>query len=106
VSGELIELIKEETNIKHVEFIEGEGEMEVILDTTMTPELLGEGKMRELIRSVQVLRKEKGCTIDAHIKLTLPKSEKLPDTMEAVIKKETLADTLIWGDSLDISTST
>ena len=55
---EFLEIIKDELNVKEVEkrdSLEGD----IFLDTTLTPELLEEGKMRDLIRSIQELRKEK-----------------------------------------------
>jgi isoleucyl-tRNA synthetase len=54
----LIDLIKDELNIKTVEFIDGDEGVE--LDTTMTPELESEGLKREIVRAVNNLRKEKG----------------------------------------------
>ncbi len=51
----LIELIKEEVNVKNVTF---GGELE--LDTAITPELREEGFIRELIRNIQEMRKDAG----------------------------------------------
>lgn len=63
------------------------------------------GDARELVREIQKLRKEKGCTIDAHIALVLPKDkQKLSKELLETIQKETLADTITWGDALTIST--
>jgi isoleucyl-tRNA synthetase len=63
------------------------------------------GIARGLIRDIQMMRKEKGCTIDAHIMLTLPKDKQdLSKELLAFIQKETLADSLTWGDALTIST--
>ena len=48
-------------NIKEIVFdssIEGE----VKLDTKITPELKEEGVIREIIRNIQQIRKERGCT--------------------------------------------
>lgn len=62
-------LITEELNVKKIE----QGD-ETMLDTTITPELKLEGEYRELIRTVQDLRKEKGCTPQDMIILTLPET--------------------------------
>ena len=50
---ELLELIKEEVNVKKISFGE-----KVKLDTTITPELKEEGILREIIRHIQEMRKE------------------------------------------------
>jgi isoleucyl-tRNA synthetase len=106
ISDALIQLIKDETNIKHIEYKIGEGELSVVLDTTVTPELEQEGRAREAIRTVQQLRKEKGCAIDDRITLTLPELlHTLEDTFVTTIQKETLATQILWGDSFNISTS-
>ncbi|MBI3342802.1 hypothetical protein HY032_01455, partial [Candidatus Gottesmanbacteria bacterium] len=100
-----VELIKEELNVKEVEISVGEGELSVELDTTSSPELEAEGKMRTLIRAIQLLRKEKGCTIDQRIRVQVPEDYKaLPEALVARVKKETLADAFVWGDSLTLLT--
>lgn len=55
LSGAYEDLIKDEVNVKRVsdEKIEG-----VKLDTNLTPELIEEGEVREIIRSIQEMRKE------------------------------------------------
>ncbi len=55
---ELIQIIKDEVNVKEVVFEKGDEE-KVELDTELTPELKAEGNYRELLRNVQKLRKEK-----------------------------------------------
>jgi len=105
MSDELVQLIKEETNIKTIILNKGEGEIEVELDTTITPELEKEGKVREVIRTIQQLRKEKKCAIDEKITLTLPGAlQTLGDSYLESIKQETLSDKILWGDSFSIST--
>ncbi|MEK7117457.1 MAG: isoleucine--tRNA ligase [Patescibacteria group bacterium] len=56
---EFIELIKDETNIKEIIFNK-QLNQSFSLDTNITPKLKKEGSVRELIRAVQELRKEKG----------------------------------------------
>jgi isoleucyl-tRNA synthetase len=56
---ELVQLIKDEVNVKDVVFEDATG-WEVELDTEITPELKAEGEKRELIRAIQNLRKETG----------------------------------------------
>jgi len=106
ISEELIQLIKDETNIKKIALKKGEGEMSVELDTTQTPELEKEGKVREAIRTIQQIRKEKGCAIDGTITLTLPEElKKLGQPYIDTIQRETMATDIIWGNSFSISTS-
>jgi isoleucyl-tRNA synthetase len=66
---ELISLIKEELNVKNVEIAEGGEQIEVELDTELTPELKQEGIMREMVRFVNALRKDAGLTIANKIHL-------------------------------------
>ncbi|MEK7173135.1 MAG: isoleucine--tRNA ligase, partial [Patescibacteria group bacterium] len=56
VKEELLDLIKDEVNVKEVVFDENIKD-EVELDTTMTDELKEEGQVREIIRHIQDLRK-------------------------------------------------
>ena len=77
VASELIALIKDEVNVKEVIFgaeISGlkitgtnsektTGEVAVELDTVLTPALKEEGTIRELVRAIQDLRKEKGLSV-------------------------------------------
>lgn len=103
LSDDVCRVVAEELNVKKV--VSTAGDFSVDLDLTLTPELIQEGDARELVREIQKLRKEKGCTIDAHITLVLPGDKKsLSKDLIDVIKKETLADTLSWGDALTIST--
>ncbi len=59
---------------------------------------------RTLIRSIQVLRKEKGCTIAERITVQLPEEYKtLPKKLLDTIATETVAQTITWGNTLSIS---
>lgn len=105
IEDEYVELIKEELNVKEVSFVEGKGEIGVELDTTSSPKLEAEGKMRKLMRDIQLLRKVKGCTIDQRVRLEVPQEYKdLPESLLARVKKETLTDELVWGKSLQLLT--
>ncbi len=58
-NGELLDLIKDEVNVKEIVFddtIEGE----IVLNTDITPELREEGVIRDIVRFIQDQRKEKG----------------------------------------------
>jgi len=54
-----LELIKSELNVKEIFFDETMDDV-VWLDSAIDDELLAEGEIRELIRNIQDLRKEKG----------------------------------------------
>lgn len=60
-------LIQDELNVKSIAVGN-----EVVLDTEITPELKLEGEYRELVRSIQDMRKEKGLAPNDGISLTLP----------------------------------
>ena len=65
---ELFGLIKEELNVKAVVFAKDLGQ-EVELDTVITKDLRSEGLLRELIRTINSLRKDQGLTIGDKIKV-------------------------------------
>ncbi|MDD2274233.1 MAG: isoleucine--tRNA ligase [Candidatus Pacebacteria bacterium] len=71
---ELIELIKEEINIKEVKEDKGISE-EVELDTIITPELREEGNVREIIRQIQQMRKDNGFIPEDRINVYYAQSE-------------------------------
>ncbi len=67
ISSELETLLCEEVNIKSVVWGSIKKEVQIVLDTTITPDLKAEGDMRELIRAVQNLRKTQKLGITQHI---------------------------------------
>ena len=77
-------IIAEEVNVKEVKAGE-----ENILDKTLTPALLEEGFIRELIRFIQSARKKAGLEVDDRIKLSL--SIKIDLKWAEVVKSEVLA---------------
>ncbi|MBX4206259.1 class I tRNA ligase family protein, partial [Candidatus Parcubacteria bacterium] len=56
---EYLEIVKDELNVKEI-LVNAAITEEVALDTTLTPELVEEGKVRDAIRAVQEWRKEQG----------------------------------------------
>lgn len=74
-----LEIIKEEVNIKKI-LIDTREKEEVSIETTMTKELIREGDIRNIMRSLQDTRKEKGMTqgdmAQGEIALTLTESER------------------------------
>lgn len=96
-------VLKDELNVLKVEYRKGEG-LDVVFDTVLTGELKSLGLSRELVRDIQILRKEKGCRIDEHIAVSLPNKHKvlLQDNHIAFIQKETLSDSIAWTEHLSI----
>ena len=73
----------------------------VAIDTVLTPELIEEGFVREIISKVQMMRKEAGFEVTDHIRVTLQGSEKVTAVAEAKraeIAAVTLADSLTVGE--------
>jgi len=99
VSDELLLLIKDELNVKEVVVKEGKGGLNVELETKITPELKEEGEVRELIRSIQEARKAAQCRLDERVTVILPN---WPTKFADLIKKETLAQSLVKGVSLEV----
>ncbi len=77
----LVDIIKDEVNVKEVVHDETLGS-EVMLDTNITPELKEEGIVRELIRSIQELRKEKGLTINDRVTLVIDSDKNFSSLVE------------------------
>ena len=72
--------------------VAGEDGLTVALDLSLDPELELEGRVRDLIHSVNALRKERGLEITDRIELTLPESDADLLAHEDWIKEETLAE--------------
>ncbi|HEV2066143.1 MAG TPA: DUF5915 domain-containing protein, partial [Thermomicrobiales bacterium] len=69
----------------------------VVLDTTLTPELVQEGLARDVVRAIQDARKQLALDIDDRIVLTLEGSEAITQAVRAYaeyVKREVLADDL------------
>ena len=79
---------------------EQDNDITVVLDTNLTPELIEEGFVRELISKVQTMRKEAGFEVMDRIRLYAADNEKiltvLKDHMDE-IKDEVLADEIVLG---------
>ena len=76
--NELLDLIKDEVNVKEVAFNKGIAN-EVELDINITEELMEEGIVRDIIRLVQAHRKEQNLVPQdtISVRLSVPKKEKL-----------------------------
>lgn len=89
---EYLEIIRDELNVKQV--IQDKNlEQDVWLDTKMTEALLEEGKVRDVIRSIQDMRKEKGLKPSDVLHYEIPEAEKtLFEKHGEVIRKATNID--------------
>lgn len=73
LSSELEKILADELNVKKVEFQKSAaGEPKGEIDKEITPELLAEGRVRDLIRQVQQLRKEAGLTLNDRVMIFTP----------------------------------
>jgi len=93
------ELIKDELNVKQIEWVKGKGDLKVELDIKLTPELKAEGETRELVRKIQNLRKKARCKLDEKIIVYAPS---WPKEFEKYILDKTLAKTIRHGKALKI----
>ena len=79
-----------------------EGSLTVALDPEITEDLRQEGIVRDIVRSVQSLRKESGFDVTDRIKLSLYGSDEVRDAVEShedYLMTETLAVSLRWENS-------
>ena len=77
---------------------EGDNEVTVVLDTNLTPELLEEGMVRELISKIQTMRKEAGFEVMDKITVSYKADQKVKDIFAKYgeeIAKEVLAESVV-----------
>jgi len=80
---------------------ESDQKMTVVLDTNLTPELVEEGFVREIVSKVQTMRKEAGFEVMDKIRLTLNGSDKLVEIYKnnaETIKNDVLAEEILVGN--------
>ena len=80
---------------------EGDNYVTVVLDTTLTPELIEEGFVREIISKIQTMRKEAGFEVMDHIEISYVADEKVAAIFEKYgndIMSEVLAEDIHAGD--------
>ena len=77
----LVELIKDELNVKEVVF-DKSIKQEVELDTTITPALQKEGTLREILRHIQEMRKQAGYKPQDRAKLGYAGAEELKEILQ------------------------
>ena len=81
INDELINLIKDEVNIKEIVF-DKKIKNEIELDTEITPQLKEEGVIREVIRYIQEIRKEAGLKPKNKISVRCFGSQKLNELLK------------------------
>ncbi|MDX9783266.1 MAG: isoleucine--tRNA ligase [Spirochaetia bacterium] len=104
IAGRSLALDKDKVEVRRTERpglkVLNEGTLTVALDTVVSPELLREGYVRDLIRGVQNLRKESGLEVTDRIALTLGGDTDLKAAYEEfseLIAGETLASDTQWS---------
>ena len=106
INGNEVELTEEDLLIETAQtegyVTESQGEISVVLDTNLTPELIEEGFVREIISKIQTMRKEAGFEVMDKIRVYAKDNEKVLNIMKAhedEIKAEVLAKELVLGET-------
>ena len=101
--GDQVELLEEDLLIDAAQMpgyvSDTEYETTVVLDTNLTPELVEEGFVREIISKIQTMRKEAGFEVMDHISVYFAQNDKiktLVDSNNAEIKDEVLANEICF----------
>ncbi len=77
--------------------------MTVVLDTTLTPLLIEEGNVREVISKIQTMRKEAGFEVTDHIRLAVTDNAPIADVIRRnaeEIASDTLCDDIVYDTPL------
>ena len=106
INGNDVELTEEDLLIETAQtegyVSESDGETSVVLDTNLTPELIEEGFVREIISKIQTMRKEADFEVMDKIKVYAHGNDKIQEVMKAhedEIKSEVLADEMVLGET-------
>ena len=106
INGNDVELTEEDLLIETAQtegyVSESDGETSVVLDTNLTPELIEEGFVREIISKIQTMLKEAGFEVMDKIVVCAHGNDKIQDVMKAhedEIKSEVLADEMVLGET-------
>ena len=105
LGDEKIELLEEDLLIDMAQMegyvSEGDNTVTVVLDTNLTPELIEEGYVREIISKVQTMRKEAGFEVMDKIRVSAKGNAKIEELMKAnetEIKSEVMADDIRFDE--------
>ena len=106
VAGQDIELTKEDLLIEMTQmegFVANSDKgITVVMDTNLTPELINEGFVREIISKIQTMRKDADFEVMDKIAVTVSGNDKIAKLMEdnsEQIQKVCLADSILQGEA-------
>ena len=101
VNVKTLEVVDDMPVTKHKEWpLASEGDVMVMLDTDITPELAAEGMAREIVRRLQMMRRSAGFEIADHIATYYQGDEYIKSVVTDsadYIKQETLSEQLVDG---------
>ena len=110
VDGVAVELTKDDLLIdmaqKEGYVSQEDNKMTVVLDTNLTPELVEEGFVYEIISKIQTMRKESGFEVTDHIRVSINGNDKLSEIAQKnkeAISGKVLADELTSGAEYGVS---
>ena len=110
VDGVAVELTKDDLLIdmaqKEGYVSQEDNRMTVVLDTNLTPELVEEGFVYEIISKIQTMRKESGFEVTDHIRVSINGNDKLSEIAQKnkeAISSKVLADELTSGAEYGVS---
>ena len=106
IDGEEIVLLEEDLLIDMAQMegyvSESDHTITVVLDTNLTPELIEEGFVRELVSKIQTMRKEAGFEVMDKIRVYAKDNDKIVSIMKNhgdEIKSEVLAEEIVTGET-------
>ena len=106
IDGQEIVLLEEDLLIDMAQMegyvSESDHTITVVLDTNLTPELIEEGFVRELVSKIQTMRKEAGCEVMDKIRVYAKDNDKIVSIMKNhgdEIKSEVLAEEIVTGET-------
>ena len=110
VDGVAVELTKDDLLIdmaqKEGYVSQEDNKMTVVLDTNLTPELVEEGFVYEIISKIQTMRKESGFEVTDHIRVSINGNDRLSEIARKnkdAISGKVLADELTSGAKYAVS---
>ena len=110
VDGVAVELTKDDLLIdmaqKEGYVSQEDNKMTVVLDTNLTPELVEEGFVYEIISKIQTMRKESGFEVTDHIRVSINGNDRLSEIARKnkdAISGKVLADELTSGMEYGVS---